>query len=93
MKIKLILFSLLSALLLLNSCSSGGVWSRIGMTKQEFLTTKKNSKRVYVVKQNATTTIYKVKDANWFYYFENNILVEENEGERQSDYIFENRNR
>jgi len=93
MKVQSIIMSLLLGVFFLNSCSSGAVWSRIGMPEREFLETKKNRKRVHLVQQNATSSVYKHNDANWFFYFQNQILVEKNQGQRQSDFIFENRNR
>jgi len=65
-------------MLFLNSCSSGAVWSRIGMPEHEFLETKKNRKRVHLVQQNATSSVYKHNDMNWFYYFQNQVLIEKN---------------
>lgn len=48
---------------------------------------------MHIVQENARTTVYKMNEGNYFFYFENNILVEKNQGQRQADVIFENRNR
>ncbi|MNI32372.1 hypothetical protein D3C87_704370 [compost metagenome] len=79
--------------LFLGSCASGVIWSRIGMTETEFLNTKKNRKRVHLVQESMTKSIYKANEFNFFFYFQDKILVEKNQGERQSDFILENRNR
>ncbi|WP_156305990.1 hypothetical protein [Sphingobacterium endophyticum] len=93
MNFKTFLFALILGALFLSSCGSGKVWSRIGMTEQEFLETKKNRKRIHLVQQTLTKTVYKANDFNFFYYFQDKILVEQNQGQRQSDFILENRNR
>lgn len=93
MNFKSFLFALILGALFLSSCGSGKVWSRIGMSEQEFLDTKKNRKRVHLVQQTISKSVYKANDFNFFYYFQDKILVEQNQGQRQSDFIFENRTR
>ncbi|WP_099366032.1 hypothetical protein [Sphingobacterium sp. 1.A.4] len=93
MKFRSFLFALILGALLLSSCGSGKVWSRIGMSEQEFLETKKNRKRVHLVQQTISKSVYKANDFNFFYYFQDKILVEQNQGQRQSDFILENRTR
>lgn len=93
MKFRSFLFALILGALFLSSCGSGKVWSRIGMSEQEFLETKKNRKRVHLVQQTISKSVYKANDFNFFYYFQDKILVEKNQGQRQSDFILENRTR
>lgn len=93
MKFRSFLFALILGALFFSSCGSGKVWSRIGMSEQEFLETKKNRKRVHLVQQTISKSVYKANDFNFFYYFQDKILVEKNQGQRQSDFILENRTR
>lgn len=81
------------ALLFLASCSTTVHYS-IGMTESEFI--QKNRKVVTLREKTLNSSVYLQGDGtqgSWFYYFTNGILTELNQGVRQSDYIFETRNR
>ncbi len=93
MKFRSFLFALILGTLFFTSCGSGKVWSRIGMTEEEFLNTKKNRKRVHLIQESLTNSVYKANDFNFFYYFQNKVLIEKNQGQRSPDVIFENRTR
>ncbi|MEN5086605.1 hypothetical protein ABE426_09060 [Sphingobacterium faecium] len=80
-------------LLLVSSCSKK-VYYSLGMSENDFLI--KNRKAVSLYKKSLNSSTYLQGDGydgSWFYYFNNGILTELNQGQRQSDFILENRNR
>lgn len=87
---KLLVLLFLSIIIFLSSCS---VKYRIGMSQSEFIQLNKN--RVRSITESASYTVYQqgngTPGSTWFYYFVNGVLAEVNEGERRSDFIFENR--